>query len=160
MPIPPQFTEFWGAFARKHGGIASERFYEAFAFGDSEALANDLAALVLRGTKRATAGSLWAFEAEGKAPPHPGALSIVTDWSENPLCVIETQSVEVLPFREVSAQFAAIEGEGDGSLAFWREAHRQYFTRECARLGCVFAEDMPVVCEVFKVVHRGGESAA
>ncbi len=90
----------------------------------------------------------------------PGALSIVTNWAQKPLCVIETKSVEVLPFREVSAQFAATEGEGDGSLSFWREAHRQYFTRECARLGREFTEDMPVVCEVFAVVYRAAESAA
>ena len=160
MPIPPQFAEFWDTFAREAGGVPATRFYEAFAFGDSAALANELAELVLSGTKQATAGSLWAFEAEGKALPAPGALSIVTNWAQKPLCVIETKSVEVLPFREVSAQFAATEGEGDGSLSFWREAHRQYFTRECARLGREFTEDMPVVCEVFAVVYRAAESAA
>lgn len=57
-----------------------------------------------------------------------------------------------MPFKDVTADFAAAEGEGDGSLAFWRAAHAAYFTRECARLGRAFSEDMPVVCERFDVV--------
>lgn len=55
--------------------------------------------------------------------------------------------------REVGATFAAIEGEEDGSLSFWRDAHRQYFTRECIRIGRRFSEDMPVACERFRVVY-------
>ena len=153
MPIPPHLTPFWSNFAEVSNGVDEARFYEAFAFGDSEELANELAALVLRGTKRATAGAVWACEAEGKRLPQPGDLSIVTDGAGRPLCVIETLSVDVVPFRDVTAAFAATEGEGDGSLSFWREAHRQYFTRECASAGKAFTEDMLVACECFTVVY-------
>lgn len=58
-----------------------------------------------------------------------------------------------MPFSQVDADFAATEGEGDGSLTFWREAHRAFFTRECARLGRTFTEQMPVVCERFERVY-------
>ena len=154
MPVPAHLSAFWSEFAKATCGADEGRFYEAFFFGDSEELANELAALVLRGTKRATAASVWSFKAEGKRQPQPGDLSIVTDWQGHPLCVIETQTVEVIPFREVTADFAATEGEGDGSLPFWREAHRQYFTRECASAGKEFAENMLVLCERFSVVYR------
>nr|MCU0775969.1 ASCH domain-containing protein [Ideonella sp.] len=127
---------------------------DAFYFGDSEALANELAALVLQGTKRATAAARWAYEAEGERLPRPGDLSIVTDWSGRPLCVIEVRSVEVVPFERVTAAFAAAEGEGDGSLAWWREAHRAFFSRECVAAGRVFDESMPVVCIGFEVVYQ------
>jgi uncharacterized protein YhfF len=160
MPIPPRLAPFWSAFAKSTGGASEERFYEAFFFGDSEELANELAALVLLGTKRATAGALWSYEAEGQRLPQPGDLSIVTDWSGNPLCVIETQSVEVVPFQEVTAEFAATEGEGDGSLSFWQQAHRAFFGRECAGAGRAFSENMLVVCERFAVVYRPTTSAA
>jgi uncharacterized protein YhfF len=66
----------------------------------------------------------------------------------------------VLPFDDVTAEFAAIEGEGDGSLAYWREAHIDFFTRECQRLGRTFDLRMPVVCEQFRVVHLGAGSQA
>jgi hypothetical protein len=42
---------------------------------------------------------------------------------------------QVHAFDDVGAEFAAAEGEGDGSLAFWREAHWSYFGRVCERLG-------------------------
>jgi len=160
MPIPAHLAAFWNAFDKSTGGADETRFYEAFFFGDSENMADELVALVLRGIKRATAGAVWTYEAEGKRLPMPGDLSIVTSWSGEPLCVIETRAVDVLPFAEVSAEFAATEGEGDGSLSFWRAAHRQYFTRECAKAGRQFAESMLVACERFDVVYRPSISAA
>lgn len=160
MPVPLRFASFWSAFAKSRAGASEERFYEAFFFGDSEQLANELAELVLRGTKRATTGAVWSYEAEGKRLPQPGDLSIVTDWSGRPLCVIETQSVEVVPFWGVTAEFAATEGEGDGSLSFWRKVHRAFFTRECVSAGREFTETMLVACERFEVVYHPTSSAA
>lgn len=160
MPIPVHLSAFWSEFATVKGGADEERFYGAFFFGDSEELANELAALVLQGKKRATAGALWAYEAEGQRLPKFGDLSIVTDWAGQPLCVIETQSVEVMPFREVTAEFAATEGEGDGSLTFWQRAHREFFSRECAAAGREFVESMQVVCVRFAVLYSSSNSAA
>ncbi|MEJ8840451.1 ASCH domain-containing protein [Ramlibacter sp. AN1133] len=160
MAVPARLASFWATFLRRTGRAEDAPFYEAFAFGDTESLANGLAELVLREVKRATAGSAWTYEAQGKSLPKRGDLSIVTDWAGTPLCVIETEAVDVVPFGEVCATFAAIEGEGDGSLSFWREAHRQYFTRECIRIGRLFSEDMPVACERFRVVYRPCGDAA
>lgn len=154
MSIPPALHRFWKDFVEATGAADERRFYEAFAFGDSEALANELAALVLAGVKRATAAAHWIYAAEGQRLPEEGDLSIVTDWAGAPLCVIETTSVETLPFDRVSAAFAATEGEGDGSLTYWREAHRAYFTRECERAGRTFDESMLIVCECFEVVYQ------
>jgi uncharacterized protein YhfF len=160
MTIPAHVAEFWNAFAASVAGVDDRRFCEAFCFADNEELGNALAQLVLQGAKRATTGSVWSFEAESKRLPVPGDLSVVTDWSGKPLCVIETQSVEVLPFNKVSAEFAAVEGEGDGSLSFWQTAHRAYFARECAQAGREFTESMLVACERFKVVYPVSTSAA
>lgn len=158
MTIPPHLRDFWDAFAAAYGQVDEDRFYEASYFGDSEELANELATLVLQGTKRATTGTVWS--AEDNRMPKPGDLSIVTDWSGRPLCVIETRTIEILPFRDVTAEFAAVEGEGDGSLSYWRKAHIEFFTRECVNAGKEFTEDMLVACERFEVVYRPTTSAA
>ncbi len=144
----------WSLFKRDNPSVSDDRLYEVFCFGDSEALANELGALVVAGVKRATTGSVWTLEAEGRSPPRPGDFSIVTTWAGHPLCVIETISTEVLPFRDVSAEFAATEGEGDGSLEYWRSGHEAYFSRECSRADRTFSEEMLVVCERFKVVRK------
>ena len=151
--MTPSVAAFWAEFTRHCGGVDDALFYEAFCFGDSESLAEELSALVLAGQKRATAGALWRFEADGKRLPRPGDLSVVTGWDGTPVCVIRTVRVDVLAFDRVPASFAAAEGEGDGSLDFWRRAHRAYFGRECARLGKSFSEDMPVCCEHFELVY-------
>ena len=98
---------------------------------------------------------MWTDEAEGKPLPKPGNLSVITLFSGQPVCVIETSSIEIVPFSEVDADFAATEGEGDGSLAYWQQAHTAFFGRECQRLGRDFSPDAPVVCERFRVVYRG-----
>ena len=155
MNNPSCITTFWEAFRAEFGRDDSTVLFEAFHFADNESDANALAALVLAGAKRATASLVWSFEKDGRSPPKPGALSIVTYWDGSPACVIETLEVEVLPFDQVGAAFAASEGEGDGSLAYWRRVHWAYFGRECARIGREPTLDMPVACERFRVLYRG-----
>ncbi|NDZ18298.1 ASCH domain-containing protein [Variovorax sp. WS11] len=155
MSIPSSIAMFWDAFCAELGEDGSDRFFEAFHFDDNEATANELADLVLAGVKRATAGLVWSFENAGGSPPKPGALSVVTYWDGRPACVIETLQVEVLPFDQVTAEFAAIEGEGDASLEYWRRVHWAYFGRECARMGREPSLTMPVACERFNVIYRG-----
>jgi len=153
VELTPRARALWIRFESEAGREVSTRFYESFHFGDSESLADELAALVAAGTKRATAGLLWSYEADAKPMPQPGDLSIVEQWSGEPVCIIETVSVAVLPFEEVGAEFAAIEGEGDASLEYWRAGHWAYFGRECTRLGKKPSARMLVVCESFKVVY-------
>lgn len=154
MPIPERYATFWTAFARTRAVDPTPRFLEAFYFDDNEPSANELATLVVHGRKQATAALLWSHEQEKKPVPRPGDLSIVTDFSGNAICVIETVRVDVVPFDEVSAEFAATEGEGDGTLGYWRRVHEAFYARECQRLGRQPTSNMPVVCERFAVVFK------
>ena len=125
----------------------------AWAFGGTPEQADALLALVLDGTKTATAGALWDYEAEEWPVPSVGDLSIVLDGREHPRALISTTQVDVVPFDQVSEEHARLEGEGDLSLAAWQEIHRRFFT-EFAAHGHEFAEDMPVVLQRFEVVYQ------
>ncbi|MBH0236777.1 ASCH domain-containing protein [Methylobrevis albus] len=119
------------------------RSLPTFSFGDSPALADELAALVLAGVKTASCD-----HARGPEPDYPvGSRSVMLDGSGRPRCVIETLEVTLRRFDEVGDDLAFDEGEGDRSLRFWRAAHQAYFTR-----AGVFAENMPLWCERFRVV--------
>ena len=159
VTLPAAIEPFWRAFRATLDHDPTPRFYEAFHFDDNAPSADELAALVLAGRKRATASLVWSYEAEMKPRPEVGALSVVTLFDGTPVCVIETRHVQIVPFAEVSAEFAATEGEGDGSLAFWRRAHTEFFGRECARLGRDFHARAPVVCEEFEVVYRAAAAS-
>ena len=154
MRVPPDFHPFWSVAQHADPTIDAARFYEAFAFGDSEHMADELAHLVLAGTKRATAGLAWTYEVENKPPPKPGDLSIVTTWAGAPLCIIETTAVDAVPFEDVTEDFAATEGEDGGTLEAWRRGHAAFFARECARLGREPHPRMLVMCERFRVVYQ------
>ena len=122
-------------------------------FGDSPELSDELLSLIRAGRKRAGTSLMWAHEAEGEAVPQVGDIELVVDHRKELALVTQVTRVEVKPYREVDSAYAAIEGEGDGSLEYWREAHWAFFSRECERLGREPSEAMPVVCCVFRLLH-------
>jgi uncharacterized protein YhfF len=122
---------------------------ERFAFGDSAEMADALLALVLAGRKTATCGAMADYDRDGAPLPRPGQRSIVLDDRGRPACIIETTDVACRRFDAVDSSFAREEGEGDLSLANWRESHKSYFGRNGG-----FAPDMMLVCEKFRLVER------
>ena len=78
MTVPAHVVRFWKSFVPTRSVDPTPRFYGAFHFDDHESCANNLAELVLRGKKRATAGLVWVFEQDGKPLPRVGDLSVVT----------------------------------------------------------------------------------
>ncbi len=126
------------------GCLMEWRALETFSFGDNPALADELAALVLKGRKHATC---WAAS-QGKLT-EVGKRMAMLDGAGRPRAVLETVELTLRRFGEVDAAFAHDEGEGDQTLAFWRQAHRAYFGRRCQ-----FAEDIVLWCERFRVVQH------
>ena len=124
--------------------------YEAWAFGEAS---DKLAELVLRGVKTATCSAFDLYEAEGEPLPKPGDYSVILDARGEAVCVIRTVKVAIAPFCQVTADHARREGEGDLSLAYWRQAHRDFLTRELASIHRAFHEDTRVVCEEFQLVY-------
>lgn len=144
---------FWSAACDAVPELPPDAPYQVWHFGDTETLARALAGLVLRGTKRATAGLLWDAENDPNAMPAVGGYSVVTDFGGDPLLIIRTTNFEIRPYHAVDEDFARAEGEGDGSLVFWRTAHWEYFARRCAALDRPLSEDMPVILERFVLIY-------
>ena len=143
---------FWERFSTATGVTAD---YDAWAFGDEDSpdLADELAWLVLHGPKRATTCLYEDAVADGDMPTR-GAYSVVLDGSGGPVCVIRTTEVDIRPFGEVDDAYAWDEGEGDRSLAFWRQAHIDFF----AQNGHSIEDDTLVVLERFDLLWpRPGE---
>ena len=122
-------------------------------YGDSAELSDELLALIKSGRKRAGTGLLWAYEHDGDKIARLGDIEIVIDHENRPALVTRIVSSEIIPFNEVTSEYAAIEGEGDGSLDYWRRGHWNFFSRECERIGKQPSETMLVICCVFEVLH-------
>jgi uncharacterized protein YhfF len=125
---------------------------DCFSFAGGGDLGDRLLALVLSGRKRATASLPIEYTGVGESLPLSGDLTIVLDSQGRPSAIIERTSVRVVAFEEVSPEFAKREGEGDGSLKYWREAHARYFGTVCKRFGGTIEPETAVLCQEFELV--------
>ena len=116
---------------------------KSFRFGDSDALADRLAALVVAGVKTGTCSA--AVHGPDAAP---GEQQVCLSSAGTPVCIIETLSIERKRFDAVSRVEAASEGEGDLTYDYWRDAHIEYYKREGT-----WSPDMEVYFESFRLVE-------
>lgn len=145
--------ELWADFIKKHPDY-KETEYDAWAFGGGDESADTLAKLVYDGIKTATASAHDFYEIENEPLPPFGGLNIILDSNDQAVCITETTKVYICPFDEISEEQAYLEGEGDRSLAYWRQVHEDFFTKEMHSIGKEFHEKMLVVCEEFKVIYK------
>ena len=133
----PHADALWGSTSRRCSGgwQPPTRAVDVFGFGSRCARQRRLRASRGEGEKRATAAWTAAEQAQGNVIPAPGLVSIVTDGFGFPVCALETERVDHVRFADVTEDFAEAEGEGDGSLADWREGHLRYFEQQATEGG-------------------------
>lgn len=119
----------------------------SWSFGDSPEMADELAALVIKGRKTATCCSLTSFEKEEESPS-VGCYSIVLNGEGSPVCVIRTTAMFLLCFSDMTEALARKEGEGDLSLDYWKKGHQDFFEREGT-----YSENMEIVFEEFQLIE-------
>lgn len=125
--------------------------YQAWSYGVE---ADELARLTFENIKTATASAFEEYSLENEAIPKEGELNIILDANEEAVCITKTTKVSVVPFSEVSKDHAYKEGEGDRSLQYWRDVHKLFFEHSYREKGLTFHEQIPVVCEEFKIVYK------
>ena len=108
-----------------------------------------LVGAVLRGEKTATASLRDQFALNTDEPmPQVGERLVLVGWDDEPLGVVETTEVRVVPAGQVDLQFARDEGEGFESVADWRAAHERFWSDRA------ITDDTLVVYERFRLIAR------
>ena len=114
-------------------------------------LRRQLVDAVLRGNKTATASLREQFAPNTDEPmPEVGEHLLLVGWDDEPLGVVETTEVRVVPAGRVDLRFARDEGEGFESVADWRAAHERFWSDRA------ITDETPVVCERFRLIARFG----
>jgi uncharacterized protein YhfF len=126
---------------------------EASMPGNSE-IANSLVQLYLDGHKTAGSSLLADFIAAGDQLPSIGKFWIVLDSTGEARCIVRTDRVDQTKFKEVGLEVAIAEGEGDLSLAYWRQAHADFFQPFLQSWGVTDLEEAIVITEFFSVVYK------
>ena len=140
--------EMWNVYKKINPLIGDE--IDAWAFGVEADL---LAGLVLKGEKTATASAYDLYAVEDEPLPREGTFDVILDGQNQAVCIVEITKVSVQPFNHVSAQHAYKEGEGDKSLAYWRQVHEEFLTECLGEVGLTFTPDSKVVLEEFRKVY-------
>ncbi|MEM9132353.1 MAG: ASCH domain-containing protein [Actinomycetota bacterium] len=147
-------ADFWRRFLAASGRPDDTPLADAWPFGDSVELADELIDLVLHGPKRATAGAVAEYEHDGDPIPRVGDLEIALDGAMRPRAVLEITDVRIGPLSSVDDRFAWDEGEGDRTRAFWLEAHTVFFSRFLPTIGVAFTPDMATIFQRFDVIYQ------
>ena len=140
--------EMCNAYKQINSAIGDE--IDAWAFGVD---ADFLADLVLKGEKTATASAYDLYALEDEPLPQEGTFDVILDSQDQAVCIVEITRVFVQPFNQVSEQHAYKEGEGDKSLAYWRQVHEDCFAEWLREAGLTFTPESKVVLEEFRKVY-------
>ena len=140
--------EMWNAYKQINPSIGDE--IDAWAFGVEADL---LADLVLGGEKTATASAYDLYALEDEPLPQKRNFDVILDSQNQAVCIVEITKVSVRSFNQVSADHAFKEGEGDKSLAYWRQVHEDFFTEWMREAGLNFTPESKVVLEEFRKVY-------
>ncbi|MDH4142149.1 MAG: ASCH domain-containing protein [Chloroflexota bacterium] len=120
-----------------------------------------LIALVLAGTKTATAGLVADYIADGDVIPRPGDREVVIDSGGRSVAIIETTRCEITTISKVTDAFARDEGEGYADATDWRRSHERFWGSYIDDIRNALGDpafqlqdSTPVVCQWIRVVRR------
>ncbi|MEE8287101.1 MAG: ASCH domain-containing protein [Gammaproteobacteria bacterium] len=148
----PETESFWLKCRDQHQIEAEDYHVGTFADPRYAEYHDELLGLMLEGKKYATAHMARDFEKNNIPRRQVGDYWVVVDTQNNLVGLVKVIEVAVTSFNEVTAEFAAREGEGDSSLEYWQNVHKEYFLLQLADWGEDWSEDCPVVCETFSLV--------
>lgn len=122
-------------------------------------LRNRLISAILDGRKVTTTSLALEYEIEREPLPCEGQRSAVVDSNNEPVCIIETVEVLIVPLGEVGYEHVVSEGEGHATVSDWRAAHEHFWrskemTDSLGETTLDLDDATPVVLERFRVIER------
>ena len=148
-----ELDEYWNSFLEKTNRDKEEKCSGDLFFEGKNFINAELNSIVLTGQKTAFFTTLATFTIDGEPLPVSGELYILVDNQNKPLCVLEMESVNIIPFNEVTWDMAQKEGECS-TFGEWKEKMQEYIEDEGHVLGFDYSEDIKLVFQTFKVIYK------
>lgn len=151
ISITEEIKKFWNNFLQEHPQLNHLKDYkiDAWSFGNTPEMANELVNPVLEGKKTATCSLLRAYQGFENEIPRVGVYSLICDGNEKPKCIVFYTDTFICQFNDITEKHAYEEGEGDRTLDYWKKVHFEFFSGYGN-----FEEDENLLCERFKVVYK------
>lgn len=154
-----QQTDYWNSYLQSLPQLLQYTVQKAkvsAGMAGNLALADALLELYLSGQKTAGSGLMKDYQRAGDPLPAVGDHWIILNRQHQPRCIVKTVRVALYTFANVPEEVAIAEGEGDLSLAYWRQAHLNFFTPFLTQWGIEDREQLEqeiVVTEFFEKVY-------
>lgn len=116
MKSEENIQQFWKSYLLKLPENHAHRFLalpQAWSFGNSRDMANQLSNLVVRGIKSATCSRYL-----GDNILNDAGLNIILNGKQHPSCLIEVYEIKIRRYCDIDEEWAVSEGEGDLSLDY------------------------------------------
>ncbi len=145
--------EFWQKFIEETGidsdsKCAGDLTFESAGFTNDAQIAN-----ILSGQRTAIFSTFASYSVDGEPLPVSGELYLVFDRGNNPRAVIEIESVNILPFNEITWGMAQKEGE-DENLEQWRIRQQENLEEEGEIVGFEFSPEIKIIFQTFRVLYK------
>ena len=145
--------EFWQKFIQVTGTdpeskCAGDLTFESVGFTNDAQIAN-----ILSGQRTAIFSTFASYSVDGEPLPVSGELYLVFDRGNNPRAVIEIESVNILPFNEITWGMAQKEGE-DENLEQWRVRQQENLEEEGEIVGFEFSPEIKIIFQTFRVLYK------
>jgi len=85
--------------------------------------------------------------------PVPGEFAVLTNFSDEPRCLVRYDECQLMRFGDVGPAHLAIETPALRDLAAWRRFHRSYWEPVLAARGVAYSDDLPIVYQRFTVLY-------
>ena len=124
-------------------------------------LRDQLVAAILDGSKTSTTSTLLEYAIEQEELPLVGQREVVIDSDGKGVAVIETTEVRQARLADVDLRHVVDEGEGDTTVAQWRDGHEQFWHSDDMRAAMgdpdfTVNDDTVLVLLRFKVIAPPG----
>lgn len=123
-------------------------------FAGNAAITDGLLELYLSGRKSAGSSLLEDYEAAGDPLPRVGNHWIYLDSKGDPRCILRTEKVVFNKFKDIPAEIAVAEGEGDLSIVYWKRVHAELYEPYLQAWGIGDLAEATVLTEYFKIVFK------
>lgn len=145
--------EFWQKFITETGTdsdskCAGDLTFESAGFTNDAQIAN-----ILSGRRTAIFSTFASYSVDCEPLPASGELYLVFDRGNNPRAVIEIESVNILPFSEITWGMAQKEGE-DENLEQWKIRWQENLEEEGEIVGFKFSPEIKIIFQTFRVLYK------
>jgi uncharacterized protein YhfF len=159
LPPGPQrpsvhaLDSFWRAVAIARPDLQLPDSYEVRWIGIDAPTTEQIFQFITAGTKVGTFRLPWQLAANNHPPAKVGDPIVLIAWDGTPRLAIRITGIEQTTFGAIDQRYTSLDGPPVQDVNVWKPLHREFWSKDLARIGRTVTDDMPVTVERFELIY-------